>query len=113
MAKKNFGWDKTSFDDFAPGSRVHLGDLKYGRCKGSEYMKHHDFPAEFDANGKPRNLPAVPVKLVSQRDPSVWSGKSKPPKVTHNTKDFQQQLTAKLAFQTGGLIHNLRVLITK
>lgn len=57
--------------DSSSRSGVYEGDLKYGRCNGTEYTKHSDYPAD-RVNGIPQNKPVVPLSLVKPRDPELW-----------------------------------------
>lgn len=98
---------KTNFDDPSSRTGVYVGDLRYGRCYGNEYRKHNDYPAH---EGDQVNLPAVPLVLKSKRDPRIWNGKSKHPKVKCNSKSFTDQVMMKIGQQTGGLLHNLKVI---
>jgi hypothetical protein len=101
---------KTNFNDPALGNGVYAGDLKYGRCNGTTINKHHDYPADCNSDGKAVNHPAVPLVLAHQRDPSLWRNKTKKPNIKRNSQDFKDQIMMKLASQTGGLLHHIRVI---
>lgn len=99
---------KTTFDDPALGNGVYVGDLKYGRCNGTNLNKHHDYPANPEG-GKATNLPAVPLVLKTQRDPAVWGKRTKQKKVSANFQDLKDQLLMRLNSETGGLMNHIRV----
>jgi hypothetical protein len=96
---------KTHFEDPSTGSGVFVGDLKYGRCMGTNIVKHKDFPAEGN-----ENQPAAPLILVSKRDPSVWQNKDKkrPRKNVMNNEELRSQLQISLMKFTNGLSQHVR-----
>jgi hypothetical protein len=63
---------KTKVVDYALGTGVYTGDLKYGRANGRVVEKGRDFPANY-TNNKATNEPLVPLVLVRPRDPEVWT----------------------------------------
>mgnify|MGYP001810760383 CR=1 FL=1 len=63
--------------DYAPGTGVFEGDLRYGRACGLEAKRHQDYPAE-RVDGVAKNAPLAPLVTVKPRDPNVWR---KDPKV--------------------------------
>jgi hypothetical protein len=99
---------KSSILDPANGSGVFAGDLRYGRCLGSCVVKHQDFARIDDETGQ-ENLPAVPLILVTPRDPSVWQNKNKkkPRKSKVSNQELHDQLLMNLSKFTTGLSHNL------
>jgi len=63
---------KTKIVDYALGTGVYTGDLKYGRVSKTNGERSKDFAAQYQ-DGKPINPPAVPLVLVQNRDPEVWT----------------------------------------
>jgi len=63
---------KKQLIDYAPGTGVYEGDMRYGRANGNVPDKHGDYPANRE-NGVATNQPVVVLPLVQQRDPRVWT----------------------------------------
>lgn len=68
---------------------VYKGDLAYGRADGNVPVRGRDFTAEPDEDGNARNLPAAPLVLVKERDPSVWARDPMIKKVKRDVGQFQ------------------------
>ena len=81
--------------DYSLRTGVFEGDLAYGRQDRRTVVKHEDFPAMRDENGKARNRPIMRLKLVKPRDPSVWESKcrlKKKRRAKVNTMQFQMEV---------------------
>lgn len=80
---------KTKIVDYALGTGVYTGDLRYGRRNGRVVEKGKDFPADY-RDGKATNEPIIPLVEVEQRDPGVWlSEKDKVKKAKEKVSNFQ------------------------
>jgi hypothetical protein len=87
---------KTTIVDPSPRAGVFEGDLKYGRCEGTRFNKHSDFSSGREERGTVVNKPAAPLVLQSKRDPEVWRGKTKHPKIKENSSSFAHEVMLSL-----------------
>jgi len=75
-------------NDYAPGTGVYEGDLRYGRKSGNEFVKHKDFAANRQ-DGIASNAPVMPLTLVEPRDPQVWKKDPRVKEVKKSTDNAQ------------------------
>lgn len=100
---------KENLIDPSQGAGVYEGDLKYGRCLGTEPRNHRDYNAQ-RIKGVPTNKPVFCLPHVEKRDPDVWSKGGKKPKWNGNPPQIIDRIVARAMEFPDGLISCISVM---